>query len=111
MSMKEKGTAHERPDRYGDIRMPKNTAHGFVLGGLAFIFGFALVWYIWWLAILSGLAMLFTVIARACDDDTHYTIPAAEVERIEEGRRLQMAQGPRQAEGQAILRPGGRPVP
>jgi cytochrome o ubiquinol oxidase subunit I len=81
--MKEKGIAHQKPDRYHNIHMPKNTAAGFVNGILSFIFGFAMVWYIWWLAAISALGMLVTVIIRSADDDTEYTVPAAEVERIE----------------------------
>jgi len=81
--MKEKGIAHQKPDRYHDIHMPKNTASGFVNGILSFIFGFAMVWYIWWLAAISALGMLVAVIIRSADDDTEYTVPAAEVERIE----------------------------
>ena len=83
MDMKEKGIAYPKPDRYHDINMPKNTAAGFVNGILTFMFGFGMIWYIWWLAALCALCMLLTVIIRASDDDTDYTIPAAEVERIE----------------------------
>ena len=86
MDMKEKGVAYLRPDHYNDIEMPKNAPHGLIIGALAFVFGFAMIWYIWWLAILAALGMLVTVIARSCDDDIHYIIPAAEVERIETER-------------------------
>jgi cytochrome o ubiquinol oxidase subunit 1 len=89
--MKEKGVAYERPDRYYDIVMPKNSPHGVVIGALAFVFGFSAVWYIWWLAILSALGLLFTLIARSMDEDTEYTIPAAEVERIENQRHRQLS--------------------
>jgi len=81
--MKEKGIAYQLPDRYQDIHLPKNTGKGVITGMLAFLFGFAMVWYIWWLAALSALGMLITVIARAAEDDTEYTITAAEVERTE----------------------------
>jgi cytochrome o ubiquinol oxidase subunit 1 len=83
MDMKERGIAYKRPDQYQDIEMPKNTASGFMIGVLAFLFGFAMVWYIWWLAIVSGLGMLLTVIARGSDDETGYIITAAEIEKIE----------------------------
>ena len=89
--MKEKGIVHQRPDRYHDIRMPKNTAKGFVIGALTFLFGFAMIWYIWWLAIVAAVGILITVIARAADDDTEYTIPAAEVEQIESRRYRETA--------------------
>ena len=89
--MKEKGIAYRKPDGYQDIHMPKNTAAGFVNGALAFIFGFAMVWYMWWLAVVSALVMLFLVILRSSDDDTDYTVPSAEVERIENQRYEQLA--------------------
>jgi cytochrome o ubiquinol oxidase subunit 1 len=81
--MKEKGIAYLRPDRYHDIHMPKNTAAGFVIGGLSFLFGFSMVWYIWWLAVLSAVGLLFTVIERSMNEDEEYVITAAEVEHIE----------------------------
>jgi cytochrome o ubiquinol oxidase subunit 1 len=84
--MKEKGIAYALPDQYHDIHMPKNTAAGLSIGALAAVFGFAMVWYIWWLAILGAVGMLFAVIFRASDDDTEYTVPAAEIEQIEKQR-------------------------
>ena len=88
--MKEKGTAYQQPNRYQDIPMPQNTGKGFVMGALTFLFGFAMVWYIWWLAILCALGLLLTVIGRATDDDTDYIIPAAEVEENEKQRYRQL---------------------
>jgi cytochrome o ubiquinol oxidase subunit 1 len=95
MGMKEKGVAYLRPEHYRDIQMPKNAPHGLIIGGLAFLGGFAIIWYIWWLAILAALGILFTVIARSFDDDIHYVIPAAEVERIENERYRQLASVPK----------------
>lgn len=68
---------------YEDIHMPKNTGMGFIIGGFSFVFGFAVIWHIVWLAILSGVAMLVCVIARSCDYDIDYYVKAAEVEKIE----------------------------
>jgi cytochrome o ubiquinol oxidase subunit 1 len=90
MDMKERGIADKRPDQYHDIHMPKNTSTGLVMGALTFLFGFAMVWYIWWLAMLCALGILFAVISRASDDDTDYIIPAAEVEENEKQRHRQM---------------------
>jgi cytochrome o ubiquinol oxidase subunit 1 len=78
--------AVQRPDRYRDIHLPRNTSAGFALGLLAFALGFALIWHIWWLAIAAALGMLTTVTARSFDDDTDYVLPAAEVERTENAR-------------------------
>jgi cytochrome o ubiquinol oxidase subunit 1 len=57
---------------------------------LVFVFGFAMVWYIWWLAILSALGIIITLIVRASDDDTDYIIPAGQVEQIEKQRYRQL---------------------
>jgi cytochrome o ubiquinol oxidase subunit I len=105
--MKEKGIAYQQPGQYHDILMPKNTAKGLLNGAFAFVFGFAMVWYIWWLAVIGALAVLFTVISRASDDDTDYMIPAAEVENIE-NRRYQLlinTTTTRPSEGPAFLKP------
>jgi cytochrome o ubiquinol oxidase subunit I len=88
--MKEKGIAYKHPDQYQDIHMSKNAANGLVIGVSAFVFGFAMVWYIWWLAILGALILLIAVIVRASNDNTGYIIPAADVEQIEYKRSRQL---------------------
>jgi len=94
MDMKARGTAYRPPERYQDIHMPKNTGLAIILGGGAFILGFAMVWYIWWLAILSLAGILSIVIVRSFEDDTHYTIPAAQVAQNEKERYRQLAAAP-----------------
>jgi cytochrome o ubiquinol oxidase subunit 1 len=89
--MKQRGVAHRAPARYGDIAMPRNTAAGFVVGGLAYVLGMGLVWHLFWLALLAALGILFTVIARAMEDEVEYVIPAAEVARLEQGRAQAVA--------------------
>jgi cytochrome o ubiquinol oxidase subunit I len=91
--------------------MPCNTSAGFVLGMLAFVFvfGFALIWYIWWLAALSALGMLATVIARSFNDDLEYVIPAAEVARTEAELRARRAGAGAEVPAGAATAP--QPVP
>jgi cytochrome o ubiquinol oxidase subunit 1 len=96
--MKEKETAYKQPEKYQDIHMPKNTASGLVVGALSFIFGFAMIWHIWWLVITSALAILFTIILRASNDDIHYIITADEVEQMENERFRQLAMAAGKAE-------------
>jgi cytochrome o ubiquinol oxidase subunit I len=104
--MKQKGTAYRAPDRYQDIHMPKNTPAGVVLGAFAFVFGFAMIWHVWWLAAASALGILLTVIVRSFNDDIEYVIPAAEVERTEKERYRLLAQTPhRPAHVDAVLQP------
>jgi cytochrome o ubiquinol oxidase subunit 1 len=104
MEMKEEGVAYQRPDHYNDIEMPKNTPLGPIIGSFAFLFGFALVWYIWWLAIVSALCILAAVVARSWDDDIFKIIPAAEVRRIEDERFSQLAAaGPGEFAGAPVM--------
>ena len=68
---------------YTSIHMPKSTATGVVLSALAFIFGFAMVWYIWWLAIVMLVAMIGVGIAHTFNYNRDYYIPADEVRQSE----------------------------
>jgi cytochrome o ubiquinol oxidase subunit I len=84
--MKEAGRTSGPPDHFEDIPMPKNSPYGYLIGILSFLFGFAMVWYIWWLAIASILGILLFIILRSVDDDTETVISAAEVKHMEEVR-------------------------
>ena len=68
---------------YLDIHMPKNTAVGFVIGIFAFIFSFAMVWHIWWLALLGLGSVIVSLVIRSFDYNTDYYITASEVEATE----------------------------
>lgn len=67
---------------YQDILMPKNTASGIYISIFAFLAGFAFVWEIVWLAIVSVIAIIILVIIRTFDENTEYVLPAAEVEKM-----------------------------
>ena len=89
--MKKRGVAYHKPSRYHDIYIPKSTGAGVVLGVLAFLFGFAMVWHIWWMAIACGVGMWAVIIARTYDDDTEYRLSADDVEKIENQRYQALA--------------------
>lgn len=80
--MKKNGT-HNKTHVYEDIEMPKNTALGLYISGFALVFGFAMVWHIFWLAILCVVGGVVCMIIRTFDNETEYVVPAAEIERIE----------------------------
>jgi len=90
--MKRRGVAYARPTRYSDIEIPKNTAVGVVMGGFAFALGFAMVWHIWWLAVVCALVILAAIIWRSGDDDTEYRLSADDVRKIEADRYAALAQ-------------------
>lgn len=76
--MKRRGFS--RPmEGFKPIHMPRNTGAGVIIAGLATVCGFALIWYIWWLAALSFVALIATAIAHTFNYDRDYYIPAEEV--------------------------------
>lgn len=71
-----------RPE-YSDIWLPKNSGLGLVIGGLAFSFGFAVVWHIWWAAPLALVGIIICLIARAGTQNHDYRLSAAKVAQLE----------------------------
>jgi cytochrome o ubiquinol oxidase subunit 1 len=68
---------------YQDIYMPKNSPESAVIGLLSIAFGFAIIWHIWWLAIIGLVGVVITLIYRNTSDDHEYVISAAEIERLD----------------------------
>ena len=68
---------------YQDIHMPKSTPTGFYIGAWSFILGFGMVWHMFWLAGLSVIGILASIIARLNKRDTDYYVKASEIEAIE----------------------------
>ncbi len=76
-AMKKHGRTRDRQARPRGIVMPDNTSAGVVLGALSFVFGFAMVWHIWWLAVVSGVAMWAPVLMQTFDDRQEHRVAAA----------------------------------
>jgi cytochrome o ubiquinol oxidase subunit 1 len=72
---------------YDEIEMPRNSPTGFICAFFATFGGFALIWHIWWLAILAGVGAFATFVVFAWRDRVEYIIPAAEVARIDRANR------------------------
>jgi cytochrome o ubiquinol oxidase subunit 1 len=68
------------------IHMPANTPIGFYIGSLSFLLGFAMVWYMFWLAILCAVGILGCLIYRFFDSHIDYMVPVEEIEKIEHAR-------------------------
>jgi cytochrome o ubiquinol oxidase subunit 1 len=64
---------------YTDIPVPRNSVMGMAFAVFGALLGFALVWWIWWLAIASLLALASAVIARSFVTRTQRVIPAASI--------------------------------
>ncbi|PZQ85218.1 MAG: cytochrome o ubiquinol oxidase subunit I [Ancylobacter novellus] len=73
------------------IHMPRNTGAGVILAGLSFVLGFALVWYVWWLAAIAFVGLIATAIGHTFNYDRDFDIPAADVARTEDARTALLA--------------------
>ncbi len=76
---------------YVDIEMPKNNPTGVVCAFFATVMGFALIWHIWWMAILGLAGAFATFVVFAWQDITEEEIPAVEVARIDRANRASRA--------------------
>lgn len=72
---------------YEDIHLPKNSPAGIIIASFSFLLGFGIVWHIWWLAILGLLGAVVTLIIRASNDDSEYTITADELRRLDKSTK------------------------
>ncbi|GBU12133.1 cytochrome o ubiquinol oxidase subunit I [Enterobacterales bacterium] len=81
--MKEKGEAYVKPAKYEKIHMPRNSGAGFIIAMLSLVSGFALIWDIWWLALVTFIGIVVTWIVKSFDEDVDYYVSVEEVERIE----------------------------
>jgi cytochrome o ubiquinol oxidase subunit 1 len=70
------------------IHMPRNTGAGVILAGLSVAFAFAMIWYMWWLAIGSFIALLAVAIIHTFNFKRDFHIPVDEVVAAEDARTL-----------------------
>ena len=66
--------------------MPSNTGTGIILAGLSTAMAFGLIWYIWWLAAVSFIALLAVAIGHTFNYHRDFHIPADQVVLTEEAR-------------------------
>jgi cytochrome o ubiquinol oxidase subunit I len=81
------GKAPKPENDYETIHIPKNGPMGLVIGFLSLIFGFAFTWQIYWLVILSFLAMLACVVVRLSSEDEFEFLSPDEVKKMEQQSR------------------------
>ncbi|XBC40657.1 MAG: cytochrome o ubiquinol oxidase subunit I [Buchnera aphidicola (Nurudea yanoniella)] len=68
---------------YSDIHLPNKTSLGFLIGLFSIILSFSLVWHIFWLCIVSLLAILYLLISKSFCIDRGYIISKKQVDNIE----------------------------
>jgi cytochrome o ubiquinol oxidase subunit 1 len=88
--MKQMG--YKRPEEgFQPVHMPKNTGAGFIIAALSTVCGFALIWHMWPLVVISFAATVIYSIYHTFNYNRDYHIPAEEVARVENERTLQLA--------------------
>ena len=77
---KQEGKYEEK--EYKDLLLPKNTGMGVYISGFALIFGFAIVWHIFWLVFVSFIGIIACTILISFEK-REYVLSASEIEEIE----------------------------
>ncbi len=78
--MKQAGKTGIKQKEFKDIWLPKNTGIGVYIGVIAGIFGFGIIWHLWWLALLCIIAIIAIVLQRTLSiQDSEYHVSANEL--------------------------------
>lgn len=80
---KQKGIKKLPISAYEDIDLPKSSSAGLMIGVLAGVFGFAIVWHMWLIAAFAFVATTCIIIIRTMNDNNEYTLSARELSRLE----------------------------
>jgi cytochrome o ubiquinol oxidase subunit 1 len=83
--MKQRGASRFR-DAYESIEMPSNSANGFVTAFFAVVTGFAMIWHIWWMAIIGLVCAVATLLAFGWIERVDDEISGDELARVEHAR-------------------------
>jgi cytochrome o ubiquinol oxidase subunit I len=76
---------------YQPIEVPKNSAVGVVSAFFAVVIGFALIWHIWWLAVLGLVGVFATLLVFAFRDAEEIEISAEQIAQFERRARMEVA--------------------
>jgi len=72
---KQDGDNRDRSEPVEAIDVPQNTMIGITLSFFAVILGFAMIWHIWWMAIVGGLGFVVACLVYAWRTSTETKIP------------------------------------
>ena len=71
------------PKTYTPLHVPRNNPTGVMVAFCATMLGFALIWRIWWLAVLGLLGVIAVTLMQAWRTESEVAVPAAEIEAFE----------------------------
>jgi cytochrome o ubiquinol oxidase subunit 1 len=81
--MKREGWKPTEPETYEPIPVPRNTGVGFVIGFFAVVFGFSMIWHIWWLAVFGFIGIVASMITHSCNKNREMPVSAETIGEIE----------------------------
>ncbi|HTC53664.1 MAG TPA: cytochrome o ubiquinol oxidase subunit I [Steroidobacteraceae bacterium] len=79
--------AAKAPEQYPAIEVPRNSPNGFLTAFFAVVSGFALIWHIWWLAILGVAGALTILVAFGWMQRTPVEVSGEQLAADERARR------------------------
>jgi cytochrome o ubiquinol oxidase subunit 1 len=83
--------AAKPPERFEAIEVPKNSANGFVTAFFAVVTGFAMIWHIWWMAILGIASAVLTLLAFGWTERVAGEVSGEELAEAERARLRPLA--------------------
>ena len=69
--------------KFEPIEMPKSSPAGVITAFFAVLFGFAMIWHIWWMAGVGLVGVFLTMLAFAFREDEEIEIPVEQIARLE----------------------------
>ena len=80
-----KQTKQEHSTKFEPFYLPKNSPFGLIIAFAAFLVAFALIWHIWWLAIVGLVGVLAGILVRASDEEPEYLVTHDMVREAQKG--------------------------
>ncbi|WP_343182438.1 cytochrome o ubiquinol oxidase subunit I [Buchnera aphidicola] len=81
---KKKNNLLNRNNIYHNIHIPENTALGVILGIFSLLFGFSMIWYIWWMCIFSVFFVIVIFYIYMCKKEKFIYIKSMKIKEIED---------------------------
>ncbi|HET7085418.1 MAG TPA: cbb3-type cytochrome c oxidase subunit I [Rhizomicrobium sp.] len=72
---------------YEPLEMPVNSAVGFFTAFFATVFGFAMIWHIWWMAAIALVGAYAAFVVLAWRDKQEFEVPAEVIAQVDRARR------------------------
>jgi len=87
--MKQAGRRAEAQPRFTPIHLPRNSSVGIAIAFFASFGGFAMVWHIWWLAIVGLIGVTVSALVHGWIIDREFEVPIEEIVAFERQRLLE----------------------